>query len=118
MTQRKSIGIGAVRIADRILEVRGRRVILDSELATLYGSLRQLNQAVRRNPGPFLLTSFSTIESGGCSFEITICDLKGGTRWAPLLPACVHRARRNNGGDHPEYAARNRRVGLRGKRVH
>lgn len=38
----------------RILEVRGRRVILDSDLASLYGvPTRSLNQQVRRNPGRF-----------------------------------------------------------------
>jgi hypothetical protein len=38
----------------RILEVRGRRVILDSDLASLYGvSTRRLNEQVRRNPGRF-----------------------------------------------------------------
>lgn len=37
-----------------ILEVRARRVILDSDLASLYGvPTRSLNQQVRRNPGRF-----------------------------------------------------------------
>jgi hypothetical protein len=38
----------------RILDVRGRRVILDSDLAGLYGvATRRLNEQVRRNPGRF-----------------------------------------------------------------
>ena len=38
----------------RILEIRGRRVILDSDLAELYGvPTRRLNQQVRRNPARF-----------------------------------------------------------------
>ena len=37
-----------------ILILRGHRVLLDSELAALYGvETRVLNQAVRRNPEPF-----------------------------------------------------------------
>ena len=47
-------------IASRIFVVRGKRVMLDSELAKLYGvETRVLNQAVRRNrerfPGDFVL---------------------------------------------------------------
>jgi hypothetical protein len=49
MTQRKLID-GSARIAELILEVRGRKVILDSELAALYGvTTKQFNQAIRRN---------------------------------------------------------------------
>jgi hypothetical protein len=50
--------------SSRIFTVRGKRVILDSDLAELYGvPTRQLNQQVRRNPErfpsdfAFLLTS-------------------------------------------------------------
>jgi len=38
----------------RILVLRGYRVMLDSDLAALYGvSVKALNQAVKRNPGRF-----------------------------------------------------------------
>src|SRR5882672_1428615 len=41
-------------VAGRILVVRGQRVILDSDLARLYGvSTKVFNQAVRRNRGRF-----------------------------------------------------------------
>ncbi len=40
----------AERIADRILLIRGLRVILDADLARLYGvETRRLNEQVRRN---------------------------------------------------------------------
>src|SRR5688572_19981912 len=47
-------------IAPRILEIRGQRVLLDSDLAALYGvSTKRLNEQVRRNadrfPADFLL---------------------------------------------------------------
>ncbi|HEY5808856.1 MAG TPA: ORF6N domain-containing protein [Povalibacter sp.] len=47
-------------VADRILGVRGQRVMLDADLARLYGvSTKAFNQAVRRNrgrfPGDFLI---------------------------------------------------------------
>lgn len=39
---------------DRILEVRGQRVILDADLAALYGtSTKRLNEQVKRNAGRF-----------------------------------------------------------------
>lgn len=46
--------LGVERIGRRILSLRGRRVILDADLATLYGvSTRRLNEQVRRNRGRF-----------------------------------------------------------------
>ena len=51
--------IPAERIERTILRLRGQNVMLDSDLATLYGVTRVLNQAVRRNrerfPPDFML---------------------------------------------------------------
>ena len=42
------------RVADRILPIRGHRVLLDADLAELYGvSTKRLNEAVRRNAARF-----------------------------------------------------------------
>ena len=42
------------RIADRIYLIRGRKVMIDRDLAALYGApTKALNQAVRRNPTRF-----------------------------------------------------------------
>ena len=50
----------------RILEVRGRRVILDSDLAELYGvPTRRLNQQIRRNPARF---------PSDFAFELTLAE--------------------------------------------
>jgi hypothetical protein len=47
-------GIPASLLAPRIVEVRGRRVLLGSDLASLYGvTPKRLNEQVRRNPGRF-----------------------------------------------------------------
>lgn len=41
-------------IANRIVRLRGQNVILDADLATLYGvSTKRLNEQARRNPGRF-----------------------------------------------------------------
>jgi hypothetical protein len=60
LTQRKksaaetSRRVATKRIAERILVVRGHRVIIDADLATLYGvTTKALNQAVRRNRDRF-----------------------------------------------------------------
>ena len=43
-----------VEIADRILTLRGERVLLDSDLAALYGvTAKRLNEQVKRNKGRF-----------------------------------------------------------------
>ena len=41
-------------VEEFIIELRGQKVILDSNVATLYGvETREINQAVRNNPGKF-----------------------------------------------------------------
>lgn len=46
--------MAAVPLVERIFEVRGQKVILDSDLATAYGvETRALNQAVKRNAERF-----------------------------------------------------------------
>lgn len=45
---------GQVEIEDRIFLMRGRRVMLDADLAVLYGvKTKYLNQQVNRNSGRF-----------------------------------------------------------------
>lgn len=51
---RKSGAVSLERVTEVILLIRGHKVILDEDLAVLYGvQTRVLNQAVRRNPGRF-----------------------------------------------------------------
>ncbi len=79
--------IPAANVERRILSVRGQRVMLDADLATLYGvSTRVLNQAVKRNrdrfPGDFMfrLTEEEKAE------VITVCDHLRPLRFSPSLP--------------------------------
>jgi ORF6N domain len=67
MNNRTTALIPAVRIERRILLLRGEKVMLDSDLAELYGvETKALNQAVQRNlerfPGDFMF-QLSTEES-------------------------------------------------------
>jgi hypothetical protein len=49
-----TVMLPAERIENAILLIRGQKVLLDRDLAALYGvETRTLKQAVRRNPGRF-----------------------------------------------------------------
>lgn len=42
------------QVKDKIIVIRGRQVILDSDVAALYGvETREINQAVKNNPDKF-----------------------------------------------------------------
>jgi hypothetical protein len=61
--------------------IRGASVMLDFDLANLYGvATGVLLHAVRRNPkrfpGDFMFPPSSQEVARGCAFEITNCDLK------------------------------------------
>lgn len=48
------------RLASRILLVRAQKVMIDADLAALYGvTTKRLNQQVKRNPGRFQASSCS-----------------------------------------------------------
>jgi hypothetical protein len=54
MTEPLPHSIGTDHIAERLIVVRGQRVILDSDLAALYGvTTKRFNEQVRRNAGRF-----------------------------------------------------------------
>jgi hypothetical protein len=78
------------RIAQSILSVRARRVLLDSELAILYGvATARLNQQVRRNlerfPGDFMF-QLTADEHNSLMLQIaTSKPGRGGRRKPPLV---------------------------------
>jgi ORF6N domain-containing protein len=68
LTPNTSIALPDELIEDTILLIRGKRVILDHDLAKLYGvTTRVLNQAVKRNldrfPEDFML-QLTKVEAG------------------------------------------------------
>ena len=76
-------------IESRILMIRGQRVILDGDLARLYGvTVKALNQQVKRNPGRFPLDfalrltaeEFMSLRSQ----NVTSNPGRGGRRYPPL----------------------------------
>ncbi|MBI4219625.1 MAG: ORF6N domain-containing protein [Chloroflexi bacterium] len=50
----KDAGLAVIPVVERILDIRGVTVILDADLAAIYGvETRAINQAVKRNAGRF-----------------------------------------------------------------
>ena len=97
----------------RIFQVRGEPVVLDSDLAALYGvETRAFNQAIRRNlhrfPPDF---AFQLSAEEWEAFKVTNCDLMGGSWTASQVSSLgLHRTRRDHGGDHSQQRASSRLI--------
>lgn len=77
------------RIADKIHVIRGRKVLLDRDLAELYGvPTKVLNQAVRRNndrfPEDFMFFLSQDERKLLRSQIVTSNKGRGGMRWSPI----------------------------------
>ena len=87
MTKYRRDKLNGVLLEKRIVTVRGQRVIVDADLARLYGvTTKALNQAVKRNTHrfprdfAFLLTTAEKAE------VVTVCDHLARLRFSPVLP--------------------------------
>jgi len=75
------------QIEQRILLIRGQRVMLDADLAMLYGvPTRVLNQAVRRNSKRFPEDFMFKLTQLEKNEVITICDHLKNLKYAKALP--------------------------------
>ncbi len=77
------------RIYQNIYLIRGKKVMLDSDLAILYGvETRSLNQAVRRNierfPEDFMF-ELSSVELKSLRSQIVISNGRGGARYGHMV---------------------------------
>jgi len=75
-------------IVRAIVLLRGRRVILDADLARLYGTTtKRLNQQVKRNPGRFPADFMFQLTEGEAEFlrsqNVTAKTGRGGSRTCP-----------------------------------
>ena len=74
-------------IETRILTLRGVKVILDSDLAAIYGvSTKALNQAVKRNASRFPPDFLFQLTPDEKKEVVTNCDHLGKLRFSPVLP--------------------------------
>ena len=86
---RKASSVRVQRLAAAILFIRGQKVILDSDLAAIYGvSTAQLNQAVRRNRDRFPLDFAFKLSASEFKFlrsQFVISNGRGGRRYSPWV---------------------------------
>jgi hypothetical protein len=76
------------RVERSILLIRGQRVIVDADLAELYGvSTKALNQAVKRNAARFPDDFMFRLTTAERSEVVTNCDHLRRLRFSPQLPS-------------------------------
>jgi ORF6N domain len=74
-------------ISSRILVVRGQRVMIDADLALLYGvTTKQLNQQVKRNPARFPADLAFRLRAAEKDEVVTNCDHLRRLKYSPTLP--------------------------------
>ncbi|MBK7765636.1 MAG: ORF6N domain-containing protein [Sulfuritalea sp.] len=74
-------------VANRILPLRGQRVMLDADLADLYGvETRTLNQAIKRNVERFPPDFMFQLSATEKAEVITNCDHLAKLKYSPSLP--------------------------------
>lgn len=74
-------------IAPRILLLRGQRVMLDADLAELYGvPTKALNQAVRRNMARFPEDFMFRLDAAEKTEVVTKCGHLANMKYSPALP--------------------------------
>ncbi|TRZ97247.1 MAG: ORF6N domain-containing protein [Rhodocyclaceae bacterium] len=74
-------------VANRILQLSGQRVMLDADLADLYGvETRALNQAVKRNVERFPEDFMFQLNAGEKAEVVANCDHLGQLKFSPSLP--------------------------------
>lgn len=99
------------RVETRIMVMRGRKIILDSDLAELYGvAVKRLNEQIKRNADRFPSDFVFQVNE---RFEVAICDLKHkgeierqkanvDARRQTVSALRIHGTRRNHGGHSAE----------------
>lgn len=90
MTTPRDLAIGTAHIAERIRVIRAHKVILDADLAALYGvQTRRLNEQVRRNAGRFpadFMFQLTAEEMAALMSQIATSNAgRGGRRKRPLV---------------------------------
>jgi hypothetical protein len=84
--------VGADQLGQLIYEIRGQRVMLDSDLAKIYGvPTKSLNLAVKRNSERFpkdFMFQLTKEEAGSLRFQIETS--KRGRGGPPLSALCLH----------------------------
>lgn len=76
-------------IERQILLIRGERVMVDADLAMLYGvATKRLKEQVKRNPGRFPPDSMFELTAKEKGEVVANCDHLGKLKYSPYLPLC------------------------------
>lgn len=85
--EKRQKSLGTVDVESLIFEIRGRQVVLDADLAQIYGvSTKRLNEQVKRNPGRFphdFVFQLDREEIMNLKSQIATSSLHGGRRYHP-----------------------------------
>lgn len=83
----KEISVSVGQIEKRILIIRGQKVMIDADLAALYGvSTKALNQQVRRNIARFPSDFMFQLTPVEKDEVVTICDHLAKLKYSAVLP--------------------------------
>lgn len=67
--------IGTKEVETRVIELRGQKVLLDADVADLYGvETKRINEAVRRNPEKFPKDFFFQLQVSEKQYVVANCD--------------------------------------------
>ncbi len=91
------------RIHLSILNIRDERVILDADLASLYGvTTKRLNEQVKRNRGRFPEDFMFQLTGNEKNEVVANCDHLKNLKFSRTLPYAFYRARRHHGCEYSE----------------
>ena len=77
----------APTLESRIHTIRGQRVMLDADLAEIYGvETRRLNEQVRRNPGRFPADFMFRLTATEKAEVVANCDILPSVKFSPTTP--------------------------------
>jgi hypothetical protein len=78
-------------VESTIFVIPGEKVILDSELARLYGvTTKRLNEQVKRNQDRFPADFMFKLTREEKAEVVAICDHLAKLKFSPFLPFCVY----------------------------
>ena len=81
------------RVANRILLIRGQRIMLDADLARLYGvSTKRLNEQVKRNCSRFPADFMFRLTSKEKAKVVAHCDHLQRLKFSATLPYALFKA--------------------------
>lgn len=81
------VNISQLDVEDKIIEIRNKHVIIDSDVAQLYGvETKRINEAVSRNPDKFPDGYLIELNENEKQEVVANCDHLASLKFSPNLP--------------------------------